>query len=229
VRAGIIQSSYIPWRGYFDFISSVDVFVLFDDVAFGSKGSWRHRNALKFGAETRWLTVPVKAKPGTPIDEVETAGDDWIASHRGLLRESLGKAPHVKDALALWEGSLGGTLSQMNQRFAAAACRYLGVSTRLVDARSLGAKGAKTERLIDLLRKLGADVYLSGPTAKDYIDPADFRRAGIKLEYKTYDYEPYPQLGTGFMGNVSILDMIANCGKDSARFLRSRAPDEVAA
>jgi hypothetical protein len=200
-------------------------------VGFGSKGSWRHRNQLKFGSELRWLTVPVSSRPDTPIDEVEIAGDDWIASHEGLLRQSLGRAPHFADALRLWREGVGSgerRLSRLNERLTRAVCAYLGIGTRIVQARPYGASGAKTRRLLDLLGKVGADAYLSGPTARGYIDEGAFRDAGVRLEYKSYDYAPYAQLGGPFEGAVSVLDLIANCGPDSARSLRSRAADAVA-
>lgn len=229
MRAGVIQSSYIPWRGYFDFIASVDVFVLYDDVAFGSKKNWRHCNQLKVGSGRRWTTVPVNTHAAMPIDEVEISGNDWVAVHRGLLRESLGRARYFHDAYHMWEESVGagvGRLSTLNTRFIRGACSYLGIDTPIVDSRTYGAVGAKTDRLIDLLKKIGADVYLSGPSARDYIDPTAFLRAGIRLEYKSYDYAPYPQLDEPFIGTVSVLDLIANCGSDSRRYLRSRTPNE---
>lgn len=231
MRAGIIQSCYFPWRGYFDFIASVDVFVLFDDVAFGAKGNWRHRNQLRFGDELRWLSVPVRSHADQPIDEVEIAGTDWVASHRGLLKESLGRAPFYKDAARLWEEGVGdgaGRISVMNARITRAVCAYLGIGTRIVDARPLGAKGAKTERLLDLLKKLGADHYVSGPTARGYLDEARFRQEGIRLDYKAYDYAPYPQQGEGFQGTVMVLDLIANVGPAARAHLRSRVPDQAA-
>jgi hypothetical protein len=129
----------------------------------------------------------------------------------------------------MWEESVGagvGRLSALNARFIRGACSYLGIDTPIVDSRTYGAVGAKTDRLIDLLKKIGADVYLSGPSARDYIDPAAFLRAGIRLEYKNYDYAPYPQLDVPFIGAVSVLDLIANCGSDSRRYLRSRTPNE---
>lgn len=231
MKAGIIQSCYVPWRGYFDFIASVDVFVLFDDVAFGAKGNWRHRNQLRFGSELRWVTVPVHSHADMPIDEVEIAGTDWVASHRGLLKESLGRAPYFKDALRVWEEGVAdgrGRLSRLNARLIRGICDYLGIRTRIVDSRLCGAVGAKTERLIDLLKRVGADAYISGPTGRGYIDEGLFRGAGIRLDYKNYDYEPYPQQDEGFVGTVTVLDLIANCGPDSRRFLKSRTPDLTA-
>lgn len=229
MRVGVIQSCYVPWRGYFDFVASVDLFVLYDDVTF-SRGSWRNRNTLKMGASQRWLTVPVNAHLDTPIDQVTIADTRWVKSHRGLIRESLGPADYFEDARQLWEAAVGdgdGLLSSLNERLLRAVCGYLGIATRIVRSRPYGAVGAKTERLVDLLRKVGADTYLSGSTARAYFDAKLFREAAIRLEWKSYDYEPYPQQAGPFIGTVSVLDLIANCGPASPSHLRSRSPDVI--
>ena len=233
MRAGVIQSSYVPWRGYFDLIDSVDVFVLFDDVAFGSKGSWRHRNQLKFDGTLKWLTVPVKSRRDMPIDQVAIDDSDpWQRRHRSLIRESLGEAPYFDDALSLWEEGIGaadGRLAGLNAALIRGVCAYLGITTRIVDARDYGAQGAKTARLIELLKKLGADDYLSGPTARSYLDEPLLRQNGIRLEFKSYEFEPYPQQGGPFLGAVSVLDLIANTGPSARGHLKSRVPSLAAA
>lgn len=233
MRVGIIQSSYIPWRGYFDFIRSVDLFILLDDVAFGSKGSWRHRNQLKFGAQLRWLTVPVRSARDLPIDRVPIDSSDttWADKHRQLVGESLEMAPYFADALTIWEKAFQDEMqkiSALNTRFIHLICDYLGIKTRIVHAREYDVVGSKTDRLINLLIKVGATTYLSGPTAAVYLDEDRFRQKQITLEYKNYDYMPYPQVSGEFNGNVSVLDLIANTGSEAKSFLQSRAPDRVA-
>src|SRR4028119_1855116 len=98
-------------------------------------------------------------------------------------------------------------------------CRYLGIGTRIIHSRSLGLTGAKTERLIALLRAVGGTTYVSGPAAKSYLDYEQFRQNGIRLEFKSYSYPPYPQPFGPFQGAVSILDLIANTGSEARRDL----------
>lgn len=231
MKVGVVQSNYVPWRGYFDFIKSVDVFVLYDDVAY-SKGTYRNRNQLKFVDGLRWLTVPVNGRISMAVDEVLIdPRSDWVGRHERLLTESLGDAPHFSDALSLWKAGVDSgdrRLSRLNRRLISAACDYLGIATRLVDSRELQPAGRGTERVIDLLRKVGARTYLSGPAAKAYLDESQFREHGIRLEYKSYDYAPYPQLHGPFTGSVSVLDLIANCGPQSSALLASRKANEVA-
>jgi hypothetical protein len=230
MRVGVIQSCYVPWRGYFDFIASVDRFVIFDDVQYPKGRSWRNRNRLKTRQGLKWLTVPVSAKGLQAIDQVLIAPSQpqWREGHRALITESLEPAPFFRDALDLWvEGTESSPqrLSPMNVRLIRAICEYLGIATRIVNARDYAVDGAKTQRLIRLLEKIGATAYLSGPAARDYLDEELFRRHSIRLEYKTYDYPPYPQLWGDFVGAVSALDLIANVGPDSPKYLRSQTPD----
>ena len=232
MRAGIIQSCYLPWRGYFDFIASVDVFVIYDDVQY-TRRSWRNRNRVKTNHGLSWITVPVVVHGKPAIDEVQIADIDksWRDRHRELLTQSLGRAPYFRDCLDLWlEGTAGDnkSLSLMNTALLRSICQYLGIKTTLLNSRDYQASGHGTSRMIELLSKLGATCYLSGPSASDYLDEAEFARQGIRLEYKSYDYAPYPQQWGDFVDGVTILDLIASQGSNAAAFLRSRIPDVVA-
>jgi hypothetical protein len=232
MKVGIIQSCYMPWRGYFDFIDDVDLFILFDDIPYSPR-SWRNRNQVKTSTGLKWLSVPVKkGARGELIDHVliGTSEKPWQSLHRRLLTESLENAPHFKEALALWEDAIGGGeayLSRLNETLIRNICRYLDITTPIVRARDYSAEGHKTARLIELLQKAGATSYLSGPAALDYLEEDAFRQADIALSYKTYDYEPYPQLWGGFEGAVTVLDLIANCGGESRKYLKSATREDV--
>lgn len=232
MRVGIIQSSYIPWRGYFDFINSVDIFIIYDDIQY-SKNSWRNRNQVKTPRGLEWLTVPVRYKLGLAIDQVKIGQTrkDWREFHRQKLFEALEPAPFFEYALALWEEGTSSSeilLSPLNIRLIRLICNYLQISTPIRNSRDYALIGAKTERLIQLLNQVGATTYLSGPTAQDYLDEDLFRKHGIRLEYKNYDYPPYPQLWGDFVGNVTILDLIANTGPAARDYIKSLSPNQVA-
>lgn len=234
MRVGIIQSCYIPWRGYFDFINSVDLFIVYDDVQYPVGRSWRNRNQVKTKHGLQWLTVPVQSKSAKlAIDEVRIANMEksWQTGHRAVLKEALATAPYFSDAIALWEEAVSHEdtlISDLNVRLIRAICRYLGISTPIAMSRQYGVTGAKTQRLINLLRKVDATSYLSGPSAKGYLDENLFREHQIRLEYKTYDYMPYPQLFGNFEGTVTVLDLLANCGPEARGFITSQTPNVVA-
>lgn len=231
MRIGVIQSNYIPWRGYFDMIASVDLFVFHDDLQY-TKGDWRNRNRIKTAQGTKWITVPVRYKRVAQlICETEINDDtDWRRDHLNQLQAHYSKAPFLGDALALL-GQLGRgedlTISQLNIRLIRAICAYLGIETPMVMSSDFNLNGSKTARLIELLRKTGGSSYLSGPNGNNYLDKEMFREERLRLYYKTYDYKPYPQLWGAFEGAVSVMDMIANCGRQSKEMLRSLTPNKV--
>jgi len=231
VKIGVIQSSYIPWRGYFDFIASVDMFVFHDDIQY-TKGDWRNRNKIKTKNGTEWITVPVSYKKvaqlicDTPIDYSSA----WAKKHMRIWESYYRQATHFDVTAELLSGifeSPHTTISQLNIFLIRRICDYLEIKTPLLLSSELSLQGSKTERLIVLLKKLNATAYLSGPSADAYLDKDLFRKKGIQLEYKSYDYAPYPQLWGDFIGGVTVLDLIANCGPEAKNLIRSRTPDTV--
>jgi hypothetical protein len=230
MKLGVIQSNYIPWRGYFDFINSVDTFVIYDDVQF-SKGSWRHRNMLKYGNSTKWITLPIKVNLGMKINEVTVKNSlNWKSEHFDLISASLSTAPYFSDAIEVWKKGIdvdSDLLTDLNESLIRAVCNYLGIQTPIVRSEQYNLSGTKTERLMELFKKTGCTSYLSGPAAT-YLDVAQFRQNNIGLEYKTYQYPHYPQAQGGeFIGGVSILDLIANTGKMAIELCRCLEPNSV--
>lgn len=234
MRVGVIQSCYLPWRGFFDFVASVDKFIFLDDIQY-TRRDWRNRNQLKTKNGLVWISVPVKygARGTQAIDQtqVDYSGvEDWRVRHLNLLQQHYANAPHYAAARSLLEAAFAfqdRTISELNIRLVRSVCDYLGIRTELAESRALHAEGAKTDRLIDILRKVGATRYLSGASADAYLDKPAFAANGIALEYKSYDYPAYPQLWGEFAGAVSILDLIANCGPASSGFVSSQSPDRI--
>lgn len=231
MRIGIIQSNYIPWRGYFDFIASVDLFVFHDDLQY-TKGDWRNRNKIKTPKGLEWLSAPVQYDKVSQLI-LDTKFDEssrWRKQHLNKFSAAYAKAPYKDDALGLLQEALEAdtpTVSRLNIHLIKTICAYLGIGTELAMSSDLGVSGAKTERVINILQAVGGTTYLSGQNADVYLEKDRFVDAGIGLEYKSYDYEPYPQLWGEFEGAVTILDLIANCGTQSKNFIRSKTPDKV--
>ena len=231
MRVGIIQSDYIPWRGYYDFINSVDLFIIYDDIQY-TKGDWRNRNKIKTPYGLKWLTVPVKYHRMTKLicDTEIDYSSCWQDKHLNLFRSNYSQAKYFAEAIDLFKEGLSYkdiTISQLNVRLNKLICEYLDITTPIVMSSEYRVAGIKTERLINLLRKTGATSYLSGPSAKSYLDENVFRENSILLEYKLYDYESYPQLWGEFEGKVSIIDLIANCGSDAKNFMNSRTVEKM--
>jgi hypothetical protein len=231
MRVGIIQSNYIPWRGYFDFIDDVDLFIFHDDLQY-TKSDWRNRNRIKTAAGLQWLTVPVHyTHVDQLIDEVSLdESQAWRRKHLNLLEANYRTARYFQTYFKPFADVLGLTypaLSQLNIALIRWAMSCLEITTPTVVSRDLNAVGSKTTRLIDLLKKVNASIYLSGPAAADYLDLQSFVDHGIVLEYKSYDYRAYEQVGGEFTPAVSILDLLFNTGPDSRKYLKSQSPNQV--
>lgn len=225
-KVAILQSNYIPWKGYFDLIASVDEFILYDDMQY-TRRDWRNRNQVKTPQGVQWLTVPVlvKGKYHQKIFDTEIDGTEWAAAHWKALAQNYRRAPNFAQ-IAAWleplylEGDYS-HISQLNRRFIEAICKYLGIKTTVTNSSDYRLIEGKTERLADLCAQAGGTEYISGPAAKDYVDERVFTDMRIKLTWFDYlGYPEYPQLWGEFVHGVTILDLLFNCGKDSPRYMR---------
>ena len=223
-KVAVIQSNYIPWKGYFDIINDVDLFIFYDDVQY-TKNDWRNRNKIKTRHGLHWLTIPVGSPTDKLIYEVEITGNNWCKKHWETIKQSYAKSQYFNryhDFFQYIYNDVQWTnLSELNQYLVKTICKsFLGISTEFADSRAFQAEGHKLERLIDLLLKVNADLYISGPTAKGYIEENKFKDAGIDLVFKDYSgYPEYPQLFPPFEHAVSIIDVLFNNGPSSALYM----------
>lgn len=223
-RVAIVQSNYIPWKGFFDMVGSVDEFILFDDVQY-TRRDWRNRNKIKTPQGLKWLTIPVrsKGKYDQLIIETEIDGTDWAGKHWQTIRNSYRKAPYfdqVAEVLEPLYSAPEAMLTQLNMRFMQAIMDYLGIDTRLVLSTEYPGQGVKTDRLLSLCMSAGASTYVSGPAARVYMETDKFAARGIDVEWFDYTgYPAYPQLWGEFEHGVSVIDLMFNCGPDARRFM----------
>jgi len=221
----IIQSNYIPWKGYFDLIGLSDELILYDDVQF-TKNDWRNRNQIKTQNGLQWLTIPVQhGSLAQKIKDTKVADSRWSRKHWNAVSGSYARAAHFADYRErleeLFLGCKEEYLSRVNHRFLSALCGMLGIQTRISWSMDYDLIEGKTERLVDLCQKTGSQVYLSGPAAKDYIHEELFRAAGIELRWMDYTgYPEYRQLHGPFVHNVSVLDLILNEGPNAPHYLK---------
>lgn len=225
-KIAIMQSNYIPWKGYFDMIASVDEFILYDDMQF-TRRDWRNRNQIKTPLGAQWLTVPVlvKGKYHQKIRETEIDGANWAAAHWKALTQNYKRTPHFESVAAwlepIYVGESFSHISVLNRRLIEQVCCYLGIKTKITGSWDYTLAEGKTERLAELCRQAGGTEYISGPAAKDYIDERIFSDLNIKLTWFDYaGYPEYPQQWGDFVHSVSILDLLFNCGPDSYKFMR---------
>lgn len=219
----ILQPSYIPWRGYFDQIRRADLFVFYDDIQYDKHG-WRNRNQIKTHQGKQWLTIPVHTQgvtSGTQIKDVRIDwSKPWAKSHLKSLTISYSKAPHFREYLPLLEA-----IFERRDKLLAdftietsilLACELGFTSTRFVrSSELLNLEGRKTDRVINVLKQVGATHYICGPSASSYMEPRKFDDAGITFEYMQYGYPEYKQLYPPYDPYVSILDLMFMAGKDA--------------
>jgi WbqC-like protein len=238
-RVAIVQSNYIPWKGYFDLIAAVDEFVLYDEVQY-TRRDWRNRNLIKTPAGPLWLTIPVAVKGRylAPIRDIEVSDPAWNVRHWRTLVANYARARGFRDTAPLLEGLyLGcteGSLSAINRRFLEAIRDFLGIATPLrwsweypgaaaAAPADGGRDAARSDRLADICVGAGADVYVSGPAARAYLQPELLARRGIAVEFFDYSGHPeYEQLHPPFDHHVSIVDLLLNTGGEARRYLLRR-------
>jgi hypothetical protein len=212
----ILQSNYIPWRGYFDLIRRADHFVFYDDVQF-TKNDWRNRNRIVAPNGAQWLSIPIKTsgKQFQSIADAQVADMRWAAKHQRALQAAFARGPEfkaLKVRMTEWfdAASVETSLTEINRIFIVGIMEFVGLNCQLHDARSLDVNGNQTGRLVNICKKLNATRYLSGPAAKSYLDEKLFTDAGIEVEWMKYpDYVNYTQSDGGYEPGVSILDCLA--------------------
>lgn len=229
-RVAIVQSNYVPWKGYFDMIAAVDEFILYDDMQY-TRRDWRNRNQIKTPQGLQWLTVPVKVKGKyhQTIRETEIDGDGWRQDHWKALAQNYRRASHFSEVAEwlepLYHGPAQTGLSALNRSFLEAICAYVGIPTRISNSWDYRLDDGKSERLASLCAQAGGSIYVSGPAAMDYLDPAVFEAQGMGVSWFDYEgYGEYPQLWGDFVHGVSVLDLLFNCGRDARRHLRYLKP-----
>jgi len=226
-KVAILQSNYIPWKGYFDMIRSVDEFILYDDMQY-TRRDWRNRNLIKSPHGLHWLTIPVevKGKYDQKIKDTKISDKSWAKDHWKTIKLFYSKSAHFKEYENLFEKTFFECesiefLSQVNFKWINLICDLLQIPTKLSWSMDYELKDGKTERLIGLCQSVGATHYLSGPAAKDYIVNQLFEDADISLEYMNYaGYPEYPQLYGGFEPGVTILDLFFNVGPESLNYIK---------
>ena len=222
LRAAILQSNYIPWKGYFDIVHDVDFFVFYDDVQY-THSDWRNRNKLMTARGEQWLTIPAGPDLKRLICEVEINDQSWKRQHKSIIEQNYRNAPYFDEYRTLldflYENQIT-NLSDYNQRAIKHLSNILGISSQFTDSRLLEINGRKTDRLIKILEKVGATQYISGPSARNYIEEAMFVEAGIELIYKEYPrYPSYRQCFSPFSPFVTVLDLLFNVGPEAPHYV----------
>ena len=220
MKIAVSQSNYIPWKGYFDLIATVDEFILYDDVQY-TKNDWRNRNKIRTNEGWTWLTVPVQQKnlytqllKDTRIDN----STNWSKKHRAAIRFNYSNAPFFENYYPYFD-----SVYQKRWEFLLDLCyettgylkEVLKITTQTFKSSTISVEGVKADRILNLCQKMGATHYLTGGLAHDYLSGDNFSQNGVELEYQEYDHPRYSQQYSGFIPNMSLVDLLFNAGDKS--------------
>ncbi|MEA2104724.1 MAG: WbqC family protein [Candidatus Cloacimonadota bacterium] len=227
-KIAILQSNYIPWKGYFHILEKADHFVFLDSVQY-TCCDWRNRNKIKTPSGTIWLTVPTNGTQSMKIDEVQIdSSKNWQERHLKSLQMSYGKCDYfhkyfelIKNILQTdWE-----SISELNQFLIMEICKYLNIKTKFSNSTEYKLENGKNEKIISIVKQLGGTHYVTGPAAKSYIIPLLFEENGITLTYMDYShYGEYKQPWGKFDHQVSILDLLFCEGPNSPKYIFGKIP-----
>lgn len=223
-KIAILQSNYIPWKGYFDLIAAVDEFILYDDVQF-TRRDWRNRNLIKTPTGSQWISVPVGRNIHRRIRDVKLLNKLWQKKHWKSIESNYCRAPYFNEVAGwlepLYMAQTYNYLSTLNRNFIESICNYLDIRTKISNSWDYTLHGGRTERLVNLCLQAEGTEYITGPAARNYIDENVFAEQGITLTWLDYrGYPVYPQRWGDFISEVTILDLLFNCGKKSYSYMK---------
>jgi hypothetical protein len=204
----------------------VDEFILYDDVQY-TKNDWRNRNKIKTKQGIQWLTIPVRRKKISQLIKDSKVQDKrWSKKHWTAIKQTYSKALYFKEYKDIFEelylNNEEEYLSQINYKFIVAICKILGITTKIRWSSEFNLIDGQTEKLVGICKDCNANVYLSGPAAKNYFDEDLAKKENIKVEWMDYsDYPEYNQLYPPFEHGVTILDLIFNEGSNAIKFMKS--------
>ena len=225
-KIAILQPNYIPWKGNFDLINMVDVFVFYDDVQYTVK-DWRNRNKIKTPNGELWLSVPVnhKGKRDQLICEalIDTT-TDWQSNHFKSIYNNYKKARYFEIYKYLLEdiylNNKWEKISDLDIFSTKAIAKALGIEVEWFLSSELKQIGEKDgEKVVKICKLLNCNYFINGPSSKPFMNQALFDEAGIELAYMEYNYPEYQQLYPPFNHYVSALDLIFNCGPDARKYI----------
>jgi len=225
-KLAILQSNYIPWKGYFDLINSVDEFIIYDDMQY-TKNDWRNRNKIKVKQGTQWLTIPVRQETlEQTIANTRVASDIWRIKHWKSISQAYSRSRSFKESAAslepLYMSNEEVMLSQINYAFIVAVNDLLGITTKVSWASRYELMGSRTERLVNLCKQTGSQIYVTGPAALRYLDSTLFAREQVEVLAANYSgYPEYEQLYPPFEHTVSIIDLLFSRGSGSRAFMKT--------
>ncbi len=225
MKITIHQPEYLPWLGFFDKVRQCELLVLLDHVPF-TKNYFQNRNRIRGAEGPIWMTVPVKTKGkfNQPIREVEIDNvNPWKRKNLNTLLQNYRKTPffdrYVPFFTDLYQKEWR-FLSELNETCIRYLLEQLEINVKLIRSSTLNIQGGKSDLVLDICKKTGADFYLSGISGKEYLNDPSFREAEIKVQYQEFHHPIYSQLHEPFIPCMSVVDLLFNHGAKSLEIIQ---------
>jgi hypothetical protein len=209
----IHQPDFLPWIGFFERWQNSDLYVVLDDVQFLRRG-WHHRDKIKVKDGIKWLTVPVKKK-GRYFQTINNVEIDystgWAHKHLKTLEMNYKKAQNFKyfhEKLKSVYGKNHSLLMDLNMDLLHLVAEELGINTPVVFSSGYSVKSTSTKKLVDLIKAVGGNKYLTGIGSKGYLDESLFSKESIKVLWQECEFPIYPQLHGKFEKMLSAFDYL---------------------
>jgi hypothetical protein len=221
------QPQYLPWLGFFDKVDKSDVFVFLDDVQYKHR-EFQNRNKIRTKDGWIWLSVPVFEERGMKIKDIRIDPTrSWAEGHLKSLKSWYAKAPYFDRHIGFFESLFAKKrerLVDLNVAVIEYVLGVLGIKKKVFFETELSAGGEKSQRIVNIGKKIGANIYLSGAGGKDYLDEGLFHGSDIALEYQDYAHPVYRQQfmksEKDFMPYLSVVDLLFNEGDASGSVIR---------
>lgn len=240
---------FFPWRGLFEQIKLADVYIHYDDVQYPLGRSFMNRVQIKTPSGIRWLSIPIYKKDKEPVLISDVIFDDsqkwrvlgsstvlvkskknfishdWRELHITILKQMYSESPFYDEMISLVNSVYSfktNRLSELNMYAIEKIAQYFNISPLFIRSSELNIHSHSSEKVLETVLNMDGTVYITGHGALKYLDHDLFERNGIRVEYIDYRNTPYPQRYGEFTPYVSILDLIANTGKDGIHYIDSQ-------
>lgn len=216
----IHQPNYLPYLGFFNKVKNCDIFVILDDVDFTKSGFFQ-RNKIRTSLNTpqskgwMWLSVPVEEKH-IPCNQIKIKNNiEWASYHWLQIQTNYSKSPFFsKYSLELKEiyNRTYDRAIDLNVDIINLLIKYFGLTSKIVFGSTLNCDSKGPKHLMEIVKGLGGDTYLSGASGQNYLDLSLFENVGIKVIFQDFEHPVYKQRYSGFVPNMSAIDYLFNVG-----------------
>lgn len=222
----IHQPEHLPWLGLFNKIAKAEKFVILDSVQY-EKNYFQNRNRILGTNGVQWISIPVSNKGhmdgsiATTLIATDPKNSKWREKYLQTISQSYKKYPFFNDVFPLLEEAISldtEYFCEINIAIIRSFCDALDIRPEYIRSSSLDIDGLKSDLILDICKEVKADIYIAGPSGRDYLDLDSFNEAGIEVRFNDYHHPVYPQRRTEeFVSHLSALDLFMNVGFAEAK------------